>query len=1065
MADSLVLSGRIELLGQDGGVPSTIPSCVGAIFRLGDGYDLGSAQPVADIIGSLVLDGERPFGRRASNRTIKLPVVIEVPASAGSADPRRTLAAAREVLLSAIDQQVWTLTWTRDGGSPLVLDCFRAQPTVVTYELASEISLVSELELSFQALPYGRADTQVQVAFAAPVPGTSPPPPPAPVVLDSFSSITGAQFGQSSQCIVGPFTAYWDPFLPPARQPDGAGTPLVYSAALPSPVNLTGLTALSLWVGLGAQAFYYPNLEWRGRTRCYVAFTLTDAAGRTMSFQSTRRLACSQNVYAPTWTYVTAPIPQGQAGFDYTRVAAYSVTITNRAGELRWVKAYLDALTAQPPSQAVGPASVRGTVYQLAGIQGTSHAPVSLTFQQPPTAGTPVTLTGTGTYTVPPGTVTLKVEATGGGGAGASLTGTGTGGGGGGGEYAREDAITVVPGQVIPYQCGIAGASGAAPVNGGDTTFGGGPGQTAVVAHGGQSAAQDSATGAAGGSGSQNSVAFPGGTGRTASGSVGGGGGSSGGSSSPGLTPTGTAATVFTTAGTSSWTCPQGVTAVLAECWGGGGGGGAASSAYYAAGAGAGGEYAAQTVPVTPGHTYSLTVGAAGTGGAANFSGNPGTAGGGTVFTGDAGISVTAHGGDGGGVNTFNHGGQGGQGGSGSTAATAWPGGDGGTGNPYGAGGGSSAGPSSPGNPGNGYGTPGAAVTGGGPGGAGVTGNGAGHAPSTGPGGGGGGSYNPGYAGGNGSAGQVRLTYPGGAPTNTGAPAVVGGGAGGNGGPSPNTAGSAGSAPGGGGGGADSGGSAEPGGAGGAGRIIVTPFSSAPFKTLIAHRPGPDAPPSLNPLVPVGNGADTPNGSTQYPVPSLVAGVNARFGGTYTVLLANFTWNNPTASRTVTVTVTQAEYAAGPSYVTSVSATVTPSTGITNGLVTVGELTLPYKDIAADNQGAVFTVSVTDTNTNDRFLDVILLDTTGQTVIINQPATGYVTLYADEPDPDRDLGRILGSQFGRPDAISVMDAATLSGGPLTVDPNASAGILLVYALEGAPAVAMSYFSRYWLDRV
>ena len=60
-----------------------------------------------------------------------------------------------------------------------------------------------QVELTIPALPYGRSDVQVQMAFAAPVPA-SPPPPPAPVVLDSFSSISGSQFSQSSQCVVGP---------------------------------------------------------------------------------------------------------------------------------------------------------------------------------------------------------------------------------------------------------------------------------------------------------------------------------------------------------------------------------------------------------------------------------------------------------------------------------------------------------------------------------------------------------------------------------------------------------------------------------------------------------------------------------------------------------------------------------------------------------------------------------------------------------------------------------------------------------------------------------------------
>jgi hypothetical protein len=1061
LADSLVLANIIELLGQDAGVPSAIPSCAGAIFRLGDDYDLGAPVPVVDILGELAVDGERPFGQRASNRTIKLPVVIEVPFSAGSDDPRKTLAAAREVLLSAVNQQVWTLTQTRDGGSPLIFDCFRASAYDITYDHASDISLACQLEITFQALPYGRADQQDQIPFPVPVPGT-PAPPPAPLVLDSFASITGAQWSQSSQCIVGPRTAYWDPGAFPARRPDGAGTPLAYTATLPAPVNVTGLTALSLYAGLGAAQSYYVNLEWRGRTRCYVAFTLTDVNGSVLQFQSSRRVPVSPNVFGPAWTYVTAAIPQGVAGFDYTQVAAYSVTITNRAGELRWVHAYLDALTAQPPSQAVGPASVRGQVYRLAGIKGTSRAPVSLTFQQVPTAGTPSVLTGTGGYTVPPGTVTLKAEGLGGGGAGASLTVGGVGGGGGGAEYAREDTLPVTPGQVIPYQCGVAGTAGATPADGGDTTFGGGPGQTAVTAHGGKSVAQDSSTGALGGSGSTNSVAYPGGTGRTASGSVGGGGGSSGGTSGPGLTPTGTTATVFNTPGPFSWTCPPGVTSILVEPTGAGGGSASAANSYYGPGAGAGGEYAGQTIAVTPGHVYGGNVGSPGAGGPAG--GNAGSPGSNSSFTGDA-ATVTAHGGQGGTVNTFRNAGQGGQPGTGSTAAAHFDGGQGGPGYPYSGGGGSSAGPGSAGNAGDGYGDPGPAPSGGGSGGAGRTGNGAGFAGAA-PGGGGGASYVYGYAGGAGAAGQVKISYPGGgAPTNNGAAAVAGGGAGGAGGPSANTPGSAGAAPGGGGGGADSSGSAEAGGPGGAGKITVTPFSSQPFKTLLAHRPGPDAPPSLNPLVPVGNGADVPNGATQYPVPSLVAGVNARFGGTYTVLLANFTWNNPTAARTITVTVTQAEYASGPSYATSASVTVTPTGGVTNGFVTVGELTLPYKDIAADNQSAVFTVSVTDTNTADRHLDVLFLDTTGETLVVNEPTTGYVTYFADEPDPDRDLGRLLGSQFGRPDAISVLDAAIISGGPLTVDPAAAAAILLVYALEGSPAVAMSYFPRYWIDRV
>src|SRR5580698_1391263 len=115
MADSLIIAESLELIGQPGGVASTNPLCPGAIFRLlapadalaSSGYSLGAPQPTTDIVGSLLLDGERPFGYRASNRTIVLPIRIIAPTF-------QVLIAAREVLLQGVDKQTWTLRWTRD---------------------------------------------------------------------------------------------------------------------------------------------------------------------------------------------------------------------------------------------------------------------------------------------------------------------------------------------------------------------------------------------------------------------------------------------------------------------------------------------------------------------------------------------------------------------------------------------------------------------------------------------------------------------------------------------------------------------------------------------------------------------------------------------------------------------------------------------------------------------------------------------------------------------------------------------------------------------------------------
>jgi hypothetical protein len=66
-----------------------------------------------------------------------------------------------------------------------------------------------------------------------------------------------------------------------------------------------------------------------------------------------------------------------------------------------------------------------------------------------------------------------------------------------------------------------------------------------------------------------------------------------------------------------SWTCPQGVTRVMVECWGAGGGGGSRSS-NGTAGGGGGGAYVRSILNVIPGNSYTIVVGS---GGAANSNG------------------------------------------------------------------------------------------------------------------------------------------------------------------------------------------------------------------------------------------------------------------------------------------------------------------------------------------------------------------------------------------------------------------------------------------------------------
>jgi hypothetical protein len=806
-----------------------------------------------------------------------------------------------------------------------------------------------------------------------------------------------------------------------------------------------------------------------------VYVTLTDDDGVTLGMsRSNLKLPVSPVAQQPVFSRVTMRIPQNAPVFDYGHVVSYSIEIINRHDRIRrlsWVTAYMDALTAYPGAVTVQPV-VRGALHTLYGLAGTARAPASLSFQQAPGAGTPSTLTtpGAGTYTVPALTAWLKVEPTGGGGAGAGMTAAGIGAGGNGAEYAAEFIFPASAGQVIPYIVGAGDTPGASPVGGLASVFGPAPGGTMqVIANGGGSVPTNADTVAAILGVSSNSVEHPGGLGRAnPAGTFPGGGGSSGGSTSAGNTPMGSGSVLFVTPGTysgsgSGWLCPGGVFSVLAETWAGGGSGAGGEWGPYGSG-GSGGQYRNAWINVTPGTYYTVVVGAGGAT-VTSGTGHPGAL---SSFTGDS-AAVSSAPGQGGLLNWNSYGPAGGSGGSGTGAVHN--GGAGGPGYPYSGGGGSGAGPGSAGN--QGYSSGGAIA----PSGGGNGGNGSGPQAGAGsagqaPGGAGAGSYASGSASGAGAAGQVRLTFPAttGAPTAAGGTAVTGGGAGAAGPSSAGNPGNAGSAPGGAGSGAWSSGATEAGGAGANGQIKVTPYSSQAFKTLIAHRPPPGALKTFQPLVSVGGGNDAPDGTHAYQMPQPLTGVNADFGGTYTIYLVNYSWSG-SGSRTIFLTVTQYEYAGGASYPSStLPVTVTPAQ-VTNGILTAGVLTLPLKLVAPDNTGGYYTVSVTDSNTSDRFLDCIFLDTMGQSLIIGATpsaaaSTGYVTYYADAPDPNISTGSILGSQAGRADAISVMDGAIISGPTMSVEPADGDNSLFIYSADGvgAPSVSLAYYASFYFDR-
>jgi hypothetical protein len=324
----------------------------------------------------------------------------------------------------------------------------------------------------------------------------------------------------------------------------------------------------------------------------------------------------------------------------------------------------------------------------------------------------------------------------------------------------------------------------------------------------------------------------------------------------------------------------------------------------------------------------------------------------------------------------------------------------------------------------------------------------------------------PVVSGGGGSSagpGGVGLDGVGGA--SGGAPSYTAGGHGAN-GVSGTGAGLVGATPGGGGGGA-AGTGANQGGAGGSGLIRISHLPPLkPFNDFLLHRPGDGAPMDLNPLIPIP--VSDPPDNREYSVPQTVAGRNAQFGGTYTVLLCNSSWNNSGTQRRISVTVNQYEYAGGPAVSVQATRTLTPDTDIINGYVTMGELTLPIKGVDMSNTDGYYTVSIHDTNQSDQFQDMIFLDTQGQTVIVNiaEGTAGdgqYSNYYIDEPGLSTDLGLLMGSSHERDRAISALDMAIATGGPFYVAPGDN--ILVAYSTQGPPNLRLIYSPRWFSDRI
>lgn len=188
-----------------------------------------------------------------------------------------------------------------------------------------------------------------------------------------------------------------------------------------------------------------------------------------------------------------------------------------------------------------------------------------------------------------------------------------------------------------------------------------------------------------------------------------------------------------------------------------------------------------------------------------------------------------------------------------------------------------------------------------------------------------------------------------------------------------------------------------------------------------------------------------------------IAAANAVLRGTFSVVLGGAT--DGTAG-TVQVTVTQKENGTQVG-VPWVSAQVTHDITTQGLLWPVGEVTLPLYDTPGDNTATSYDVTVNISAGTDRYSEVMLCDTAGQTILTDTAAasTGSV-VYVDEPAPLQSGPPVFISGSDRTAAWGKLGDCVTSGGPMLLEPGTNK--FLAWTDSGTPAVAATYFPR-WLD--
>lgn len=334
MSSSLIV-GTYDLLDV------TTPSPVLA----GDTYDRGAPIPDLATFTSGLVDGSPVFGDRANNRQITLPVIV-----IGS-DRLDAISRLNDVLLFTSSDS-WTMTYTPDGGLPVVYDCYQATHTVSSTDVV-ESQFVVLATLTFQALPFLRSPDAQVVALS----GSS-------VVVDSFDAAGtrtftftphGTGFSGSSALSTAQIYAGTHSFA--LTWSCGSGLPSPAPAVVLDLVttaisaNLVGMTTLKI------RRYFGPS----------------NPATATMTVTGV-----SNTVYNLGATAVPGVTGWQTITFDCTAVnetiKAYHLTYTHYDYA---ATIYFDDMEAYPAAVPAA-SSAQGGLYTLSGVLGTARAPVAV---------------------------------------------------------------------------------------------------------------------------------------------------------------------------------------------------------------------------------------------------------------------------------------------------------------------------------------------------------------------------------------------------------------------------------------------------------------------------------------------------------------------------------------------------------------------------------------------------------------------------------------------------------------------------------------------------------------